>query len=219
LLTLLRISEMQEELSLRLEEINGNKEEEMALVKKRYIQLFNEKAEELHEAKERLTAASKELGEARSQVTDLQDREEELQNLLGKTRSSLEEEYRGRAAQLAADVKAAEERARASEASLEATSARYAELQESYRASVQSLGRRLGEITCLLRDSQHESNSNVVKVNVSESSSLPSVILSDDSAVVCENKKEATPVQEDRHERISKKRKKAKKKRSRVKAT
>ncbi len=63
---------MQQELSFRLEEIEVNCEKETKAVKDRYIKLFNEKAEELHQTKEVLKKAE-------VQIADLQDREEEVQ--------------------------------------------------------------------------------------------------------------------------------------------
>ncbi len=109
-----RISAMHREMELRLEEINASKEDETAEVKARYVQMFREKAEELHQAKEKLSGTQ-------AQVRDLQDREEELQNLLSRTRSRLEGEYRERAEEVGAEVRAATERAEKVEAELEET--------------------------------------------------------------------------------------------------
>jgi len=190
----------------------------------RYIQLFNEKAEELHETKEKLSQANKETKGAQTQVQDLQDREEELQNLLGKTRSSLEEEYRSKAEELRKEVNASAERAAALDLSLEEASARYIDLQESYRSSVQSLGKRLGEITTVLREHherealQREVTMERPQNDADESSSQPSVVLSDDSAVVCDRKKVNEIVSNTKDEKASSKKKKAKRKRK-AKAT
>jgi hypothetical protein len=149
--------------------------------------LFNEKAEELHQTKERLTAAHKETEGTRAQVRDLQDREEELQNLLGKTRASLEDEYRDKAQHLRREVEVSSERVAELELSLEETSTRYAQLQESYKSSVQSLGIRLGEITAVLRDHQEQEDERR-RQTMDDTGSQPSVELSDDSAVVCDRR-------------------------------
>ena len=112
---------MQQELELRLEEINANKDEETSQVKQRYIQMFNEKAEELHAAKEELGAARKEVKERDEQVRDLQDREEELQNLLSKTQSSLEGEYKDRIDELHREAEDTKKHCSRLETELEAT--------------------------------------------------------------------------------------------------
>ncbi len=94
---------MHRELDLRLEEAYSSKEEETSAVKSRYIQMFDEKASELHCARERLS-----LSEAA--VRDLQEREEELQSLLERTRAALDSEYDQRLREVREELKMAHER-------------------------------------------------------------------------------------------------------------
>ncbi len=199
-----RISEMQRELMLRLEEIDANKEEETKAVKQRYIQMFNEKAEELHSAREDIKKYQKEEKEKLTLITDLQDREEELQNLLGKTRAALEDEYKGKCEEVRLEVKKAEEKTKEVEKELEGAKWQQEQLQESYRTSVQSLARRLHEITSILREHQEEQEGERVKclivkeeeeeifglhIPTSDSNLQANSVSSEDSAVVIEKVK------------------------------
>ena len=79
----------------RYEELDCNRDEELGKVKERYIKLFQEKAEECVQIRDEHSQCPDQIKERDRKISDLQYREEELQNLLSKTQSSIEEKYKG----------------------------------------------------------------------------------------------------------------------------
>ncbi|XP_059099326.1 CAP-Gly domain-containing linker protein 1-like [Tigriopus californicus] len=146
-----QIDSMQNELSLRLEELDENRDQELDKVKQRYIDLFDEKAEELHTVKEQLSKSTKELNEAKRLITDLEFREVELQDLLSKARSQMDDKYQATNEEVQREISSLKLYTIEVETELEHLKAQYEGLQSSYKQSVDALGSRLYEITDLLQ--------------------------------------------------------------------
>ncbi len=161
---------MQKEVSLTMEQMDTRKEEEMAGVKERYIKLFHEKTEELHECQEALK-------KAKSKITDMELREAEMQTLLGRSQAATE-----------AQLTEVRQRSEALEADLTETRQRYEELQESYKSSVEVLGKRLYDISDLLKAYQMKEKPKENKVE-EEVKEMPTAVMMSKSAKKRQRKK------------------------------
>lgn len=78
---------MQVELDNRLDEVNVNKKEDVDKVKEHYIELFEEKAAEVMSLRNDLDASNTLIEEYKLKCTDLEYREEELNDLVNKMRT------------------------------------------------------------------------------------------------------------------------------------
>ena len=81
-----QIRNMQVELGNRLDEINNVQKEDVDKVKGHYIELFHEKASEVMILRDEVEVLNSSLEDYRSKVSDLQYREEELNNIVNKMR-------------------------------------------------------------------------------------------------------------------------------------
>ena len=75
-------------------------------MKERYIKLFQEKAEECVRIRDELSRSEDHVKDRDRRIADLQYREEELQNLLSKTQTSIEEKYRGGSEEVLQEIQA-----------------------------------------------------------------------------------------------------------------
>jgi len=82
-----QIQSMQIELDTRLDEINVNQKENACKVKEHYIELFEEKASEVMNLRSELEKRDELVKEYKSKCTDLEYREEELNDLVNKMRT------------------------------------------------------------------------------------------------------------------------------------
>lgn len=127
---------VQNEVSLRMEEMDSNKEREKAKVKERYIQLFHEKTEELHQVQT-------ELKGLKAKNVTFERREREMQLLMSRTQKATDSQVED----LTAKCQSLEDK-------LRSTQIEYEKLQQSYTKSVDVLGARLFQISDLLKSYQ-----------------------------------------------------------------
>ena len=80
-------------------------------------------------ARSKYEKTTEELKESKKRVSDLEYREEELERLLSRTRSSLEEKYAGSAKEVDEEMKRLKESAGRAEKELEAVKRQYNDLQ------------------------------------------------------------------------------------------
>ena len=101
-----KMAGMERDLQVRYDELDSNRDEELGKVKERYIKLFQEKAEECVMIRDEHSHCKDKLKERDRKIADLQYREEELQNLLSKTQSSIEEKYKGCSEEVLLEIEA-----------------------------------------------------------------------------------------------------------------
>jgi hypothetical protein len=173
-----RVSLMQEELGRRIEEINECKAIEVDQVKERYIGLFEEKAAELSSLRAIHSSTNEELRLAKARIVDLEEREAESQTLLGRSQAAQEERFRTCNDEITAELVLLREVTARSESELESARQRYEALQQSYRTSVETLQKRLLEITSLLHEHSKETkeivNSSETNQNINNRDSITS---------------------------------------------
>ena len=109
--------------------------------------MFNEKAEELHTTKEELTSSKR-------KISDLEYREEELLALLNKTRASMDDQFKEKSKEVEQEMAKLQKNSNEVQMELDTVKDQYKDLQESYRHSVDLLGRRLYDISDLLKEYQ-----------------------------------------------------------------
>ena len=83
-----QIRDMQIELNCRVEEINLTRVEDVEKVRDQYVQLFNEKAAELMEVRAELETCQAELVCSGRKLSDLEYREQELNDIINKMREN-----------------------------------------------------------------------------------------------------------------------------------
>ena len=208
-----KMAEMQEELALRLEEINENKEVEMRKVKERYIQLFNEKAEQLHSEQEAHKDSKRKVEEADKRIVELEYREVEMQTMMDNTRESIDKKFREKVEEYNVETAKMAEHTEMLEKELERIREQYETVEESYRNSVQMLGSKLREVTTVLKEKD--------KVKANHSAPATLISLPEENCVIdvpldpedCKNLKSPRTSPEKEAARTGTKKKKPRKKR------
>lgn len=142
-----KMNQMQHELDQRLDEITNSKNVDVEGVKQRYIQLFQEKAEEIHSIREKYETSVSELNESRHRCADLEFRERELQDLVSKTRSSYEEKYRDSIEEVRVEMSHLQSYTSKVETQLGMLQSAYERLQVHCLEQVESLQSRILELS------------------------------------------------------------------------
>ena len=88
-----KMNDMQLELNRQIDEINITKESEMEVIKNKYAELFHEKAQELQTLRSDFEQNELKINQQSRTISDLEFREQELNNLLSKKQQCHHKEF------------------------------------------------------------------------------------------------------------------------------